>query len=289
MVLIFFLFFLSVFYLQDAFPAPRSPSLLHKKSNPSLSETSAILPPLAKGVLKNSKLKPISSSKTKCSKKQQRRVQKILISLKLDSLKKNPKLAISCLKNMAFSKQKSMRLRWKALTSMVKLSPKLAYPHLRRALLSPVWFMRNAGLISLEQYKPKEALSWANRFLYDPSLVVRTVAVNIIKKHGNRAFKERLKHALNAPQNFYKGKSLWIRHHIVSTLAQFATPDEIHFFSQLLNDQDQRLHTPAILALKSIDKQSKQIIVTSRSNRNQKSRSGSKEQDRKRDKEVLIR
>ena len=256
MAFVFLISFSILFHFKLAVGAP-APLHLNKTPEP---------PPLSLNGTSKTSRPQSRRTKKNCNRKQIRKTKKLLISLKFDTLKKHQNKAITCLENIAFSKEEPMRLRWMAITSMIKLDHKTAYSHLRRALLSPVWFMRNAGLISLEQYKPKEALAWANRLLYDPSLVVRTVAVNIIKKHGDKAFKARLKQALNAPQNFYKGKSLWIRHHIVSTLAQFATPDEIHFFTKLLDDQDQRLHTPAALALKSINNQTENTIA-SRQNR----------------------
>jgi len=156
------------------------------------------------------------------------------------------------LKELFFNKKETLNIRWISLTSMARLYPKDSLPLISGALKSSVWFLRNVGLVALEIVDPPQAVRWAGRLLNDPSLVVRTAAVQMIQKHKAREYKAQLQEKLNAKDSFLKNESLWIRHHIVSTLASFAQPGEEHYFIPLLQDQDTRVQHSAIRALEKI-------------------------------------
>ena len=156
------------------------------------------------------------------------------------------------LKRFVFSNKEKMPVRWKALLSMARLYPERALPVVQKALQSRLWFLKNAGLIAMEILNPDKSVKWAARFLDDPSLIVRTAAVDMIKRHKARQYKTRLLEKLNAPDSFYKNKSLWIRRHIVSALADFCEPGEEQMFISLLKDPDNRLHLSAVLALEKL-------------------------------------
>ena len=156
------------------------------------------------------------------------------------------------LQQIIFSNKEKMPVRWKALTSLTRLYPERSKPLVLRALKSPTWFLRNAGLIAMEMINTEESIRWAGHFLNDPSLIVRTAAVNTIKKHKARQYKAQLLEKLNTPDSFYKNQSLWIRHHIADTLAGFCEPGEEKIFISLLKDPDERLHPFAISALEKL-------------------------------------
>ncbi len=156
------------------------------------------------------------------------------------------------LKYLVFSKKEQMSVRWKALTSLARLYPEEALPISRKALRSSVWFLRNAGLIAIEIIDVKESIQRAGDLLNDPSLIVRTAAVDVLKRNKASQYKIQLMEKLNAPDSFYKNKSLWIRHHIVSALASFCEPGEERMFIAFLKDPDERLHAYAISALETL-------------------------------------
>jgi len=107
-------------------------------------------------------------------------------------------------------------------------------------------------LIAMEILDPKEGVRRAGLLLNDPSLIVRTAAVNMIKKHKAGQYKFHLLQKLNAPDSFHNNRSLWIRHHIVSALADFCEPGEEKMFISFLQDPDERLQSAAITALEKI-------------------------------------
>ena len=156
------------------------------------------------------------------------------------------------LKQLVFSNKETMPIRWKALTSLARLYPEKSRSLVLRSLRSSVWFLRNAGLIAMEIMDSKEGVRWAGHLLNDSSLIVRTAAVAMIKKHKASQYKMQLLEKLNAPDSFYKNKSLWIRYHIVSALADFCEPGEEKIFISFLQDPDEKLHSPAIFALEKL-------------------------------------
>ena len=156
------------------------------------------------------------------------------------------------LNHFIFSNRETMSIRWKALTSLARLYPKKSRSSILRALRDSNWFLRNAGLIAMDIIDSKEGVRWAGHLLNDSSLIVRTAAVSMIKKHKARQYKMQLLEKLNAPDSFYKNKSLWIRYHIVSALADFSEPGEEKMFISFLQDADEKLHSPAISALEKL-------------------------------------
>lgn len=190
------------------------------------------------------------------SKKDQDNIRMILglpLENRKQALSRYHSFSFHVLKQFVFSKKEEMSIRWKALTSIARLHPEEAYPVVQEALRNDSWFLRNAGLIAMEIINSEESVRWAGEFLNnDPSLVVRTAAVAMIKKYKARQYKIYLLGKLNAPDSFHKRKSLWIRHHIVSALADFSEPGEEKMFISFLHDPDPRLHPSAIAALEKL-------------------------------------
>ena len=156
------------------------------------------------------------------------------------------------LRSFIFSNNLSMQLRWHALISLAHAYPDAATAVVESALQSSTWFLRNAGLIAMEFINSERALYWAGELLNDPALVVRTAAVKMIRERKASQYKYLLVHKLNSEDSFYKNRSLWIRHHIVYALADFSESGEEQFFISLLDDEDERLYPPAIIALEKL-------------------------------------
>ena len=124
--------------------------------------------------------------------------------------------------------------------------------HLERAVKSRDWFMRNAGIIAMNQIAPERALIWARRLIHDPALVVRTSVVPVFRQRGQIADRDLLWRELDNKINFKKGESLWIRHHIVTALATLSSPVDAPKFLKLLDDADQRVRKASVMALESL-------------------------------------
>jgi HEAT repeat protein len=156
------------------------------------------------------------------------------------------------LAGLAFDKSQALGVRWKALTALAMTERERAAPVVERALTSPEWYLRNAGLIAMTYVSEPRALSWSAQLLNDPALVVRTAAVQTLRKLGAREHRDLLWDKLYAKENFKGRQSLWIRRHIVETLAVLARRGEEHRFVRVLADEDASLHRPATEALEKI-------------------------------------
>lgn len=129
------------------------------------------------------------------------------------------------LHEIALNEKLNLKLRWRAITTMGELSPVESKPYLEN-FSSKQWFLRNAAMIAISHADRPSAIKWAEKMLNDSSLMVRTSAVQTIKKIRGIELQDRLWEKLNHNQNFHRGKSLWIRKHIADVLAEFAIKGE---------------------------------------------------------------
>ena len=180
------------------------------------------------------------------------RIENILYqSNRMDILRKKPKLSFQILEKVFYSTKYNDDLRWRALMSMARLNPKKAKFHVLKALKNKNWFFKNAGLIAMEIINPNEAVFYSHLFLSDPSLILRTASVEIIRKYKAVQYKNLLWRKIKSKENFRKGKSLWIRKYIAQTLYEFSDEKDIYKFANLLNDPDPQIRQ---LAVQTLDK-----------------------------------
>lgn len=176
---------------------------------------------------------------------------------RLISLSKNPK-AIEQLHTLAVDEKLPLRVRWRAITTMGEMSPKASLPYLELLLQKKEWFLRNAAMIGISHAERPVVIKWAKHLLEDPSLIVRTSAVQAIKKVKGIELQDLLWDKINSKENFHKGKSLWIRKYMADTLASFTESGEEDKFMKLLLDNDKRLHP---FAIRGLSKNSGKILA----------------------------
>ncbi len=165
------------------------------------------------------------------------------------------KKARKSLRQVAFSKRQHLKNRWHALSSLLQSEYPGRKKDLTRAFQSSDWFMRDLALKVGDQVSKKMAIHWSRKLLNDPALVVRTTAVKSIQRLQDKDSWASLWKQLYSKQNFDRGRSLWVRKHIVRTIASFETRSykpskkKIHAYRKLLLDKDETLHAPTIAAL----------------------------------------
>ena len=189
------------------------------------------------------------------SKKTHRPIVDILelsLERRLSILQKHPKKYFRQLHTIFQSENHSLALKWKALMAMARLNPQKARPYIIQSLKRRSWYFKNAGLIAMEIIDPQGALPYAGKFLNHPSLVLRTAAVEVIRRQKALQYKPMLKRQLHAKQNFRQGQSLWIRPRITETLAEFASTKDKQFFLSLLTDPDSQVQPIALKTLKKL-------------------------------------
>ena len=156
------------------------------------------------------------------------------------------------LASIAFNKNLTVKTRWRALMALAVTQEEKSLVHLERAVKSRDWFMRDSGIKAMNQVAPERALIWARRMIHDPALVVRTTVVQVFRQRGQIADVDLLWGELDNEINFKRGESLWIRHHIVTTLATLSSPVDAPRFVKLLDDADQRVRKASVGALESL-------------------------------------
>ena len=156
------------------------------------------------------------------------------------------------LASIAFNKTLTVKTRWRALMALAVTQEEKSLVHLERAVKSRDWFMRDAGIMAMNQVAPTRALIWARRMIHDPALVVRTTVVQVFRQRGQIADVDLLWGELDNKINFKRGESLWVRHHIVTALATLSSPADAPKFLRLLDDSDQRVRKAAVGALESL-------------------------------------
>ena len=170
---------------------------------------------------------------------------------RLLSLKANAE-SFDQLEKMAKDQRQTLQVRWRAITAMGEVFPKKSKNVLESLATSREWYVRNAVMIALNHVDRATALKWARYMLEDRSLIVRTSAVQTIRKFKATELRDLLWKKIDSEENFHRGQSLWIRKDMAATLMGFAGQGEEEKFLRLLLDGDPRIHPFAMAALKKI-------------------------------------
>jgi HEAT repeat protein len=157
------------------------------------------------------------------------------------------------LSKIAFDSNEEMDRRWRALSVLIQLRPSNIDSLIQRSLSAPEWYMRNLGLLGLQDISPRNALEAAIRLLSDRAMVVRSAAVQVLEKQvGRQEVRDSLWEEMRQQRNFRKGTSLWIRSQIAEILARDPVRSERAQFTALVQEQDQKIQQAAFLGLEKI-------------------------------------
>ena len=157
----------------------------------------------------------------------------------IDRLYKTGPTAYKDLRKISFSDQYSVKLRWKAFMALTRIGGRDSLPEIEQALKSNDWFMRNAGLLALEQVHFMKAARRAKKiFVQDKALLVRSKAIEVLRNSPTRKTRQLMWRELYADKNYYRGKSLWIRNHIARFLADYGKKSDLKSFLELLQSDD---------------------------------------------------
>ena len=171
---------------------------------------------------------------------------------RLDALKTRGDRSFDDLVALAKNNKVSLSLRWKAVTALGRIFPLKSKTVLKEFTYSKEWYLRNAGLVALKVAYEPMALQAALRLVDDKALVVRTAAVQMIEEIGSREDARKLWAAIIHPRNFRKKKSLWIRPHIMRTLAKFGQRGDELKFASFINDRDPKVQLWSLFAIEKI-------------------------------------
>lgn len=156
------------------------------------------------------------------------------------------------LRAIMFDPKSKIDSRWRSTMAVGRLGGELSVPELERAMHAEVWELRSASLIAVSRFDRATASKWARTLLKDKALLVRLTAVETLDSIQDRGAIPALWAELESQQNFKRTRSLFIRRRIVEALAKLESQGSENKFVALLEDEDQKIHAPAILALERI-------------------------------------
>lgn len=188
---------------------------------------------------------------SKCSKSVTRYIQK-LDNIKLFNKLISNETNLPCLIRFSLDYSLSDYKRWYVVMAMTKLAGKAILPHLE--LLKndehSSWVIRMAIAKSLSVISSNKANDLLNIMLDDRSMLVRTVVVDLISQNKNQSSFLFLLSAIDSKENFYKGKSMLIRKHIIDAIYNVGGKKAKKLLTAKLNDSDKEV---ALRAKKYLD------------------------------------
>lgn len=147
--------------------------------------------------------------------------------------------------------------RWMAAMIMARIGGQAATERFLKAMQSPVFYVRLAAIKGLEVVAfqqpgvplPATHLTTLHDALNDKAWVVRAAAADTLGKLGNRESLAHLLKELNQDRNFYRGKSLWVREHIIEAIGAIGGSESIPALIECLKEEDNAITQAALKAL----------------------------------------
>lgn len=159
------------------------------------------------------------------------------------------------LREIAFSKNEQMPIRWKALMLLSEVGGDKANFEIKKALVRPEWFMRSAGLTAMSQLDANGAKKWAYKLLSsDPALMVRMKAFEILKDKDDLQVRKLFWKKLFAKDSFHNQRSLWIRNDLALHLSKKPKQSDLAQWVKLLHEKEDQFAIIASQALAEINK-----------------------------------
>ena len=114
--------------------------------------------------------------------------------------------------------------------------------------------MRLAAIHGLKDINDAGSYEPLVKALKDEAMVVRSAAADALGALGDPRAVKPLVDALDREDNFYRGRSLWVRRHIVDALAKIESRAAVAVFIDKLDDADRGVALAAINGLEKITK-----------------------------------
>lgn len=145
--------------------------------------------------------------------------------------------------------------RWVAARALGKIGGPVATKELRETLAKDKFSMiRLAAIQGLKDIRDEGSFDAYVKALGDDALVVRSAAADALGALADPKAIPSLVQALDREDNFYKGRSLWVRRHIVAALGNTESRSTVPVFIKALDDADPNVHREAIAQLERVTK-----------------------------------
>jgi HEAT repeat protein len=88
--------------------------------------------------------------------------------------------------------------------------------------------------------------------LQDPAVIVRAGAAEALGKIRDQGSVQALSDAVMARDNYYRGSSLWVRRHFVTSLGEIGSREAVPTLLRTLDDGDEGVRQASVKALESV-------------------------------------
>lgn len=145
--------------------------------------------------------------------------------------------------------------RWVSARALGKIGGKDSIKTLRGTLAKDKFsMMRLAAIQGLKDSNDAGSFDAFVTALNDDAMVVRSGAADALGALGDPRAVAPLIAALNREDNFYRGRSLWVRRHIVAALGAIESRSSVHTLIKKLDDADPTVKRESIASLERITK-----------------------------------
>lgn len=145
--------------------------------------------------------------------------------------------------------------RWVSARALGKIGGKDAVAMLRSTATGDKFsMMRLAAIHGLKDLNDPASYDVFLKALQDDAMVVRSAAAQALGQLGDPRAVTPLVQALNREDNFYRGRSLWVRRHIVSALGKIESRAAVSVLIMTLDDADHTVGAAAVASLEQVTK-----------------------------------
>ncbi len=141
---------------------------------------------------------------------------------------------------------------WVAARALGRIGSESSRRALHRGLTSQRIITRLGAVSGLELIASPNSVSDLEKSLFDKAMTVRAASADALAKIGHRKSSLALSKALNLPANFHRGKSHFVRQHIIDALGEIGSIGGIDALIGVLGEREEDLQIAATVALETI-------------------------------------
>lgn len=153
---------------------------------------------------------------------------------------------------VAMNDKADTRTRWVAVRALGQIRGDQAKTMLLELTENPEPAIRAAATQALGDFGDARVGPTLHGRLDDPAIIVRAAAAEALCRVGDASAVAPLDRALSAKDNYYRGRSLWVRRHYVAALGCIGSREAIPVLLRLLDDADDSVVASSVLAFRDI-------------------------------------
>jgi len=181
-----------------------------------------------------------------------------------DELVSRGAMAIPTLARVYADPRSGDQENWVAARALGRIGGEPARRSLQGGLRSQRIITRLGAVSGLSIIGSADSVPDLEKALFDKAMTVRAASADALALIGNRKSSIALSKALNLPANFHRGKSHFVRIHIIEALGEIGSIGGIEVLVGVLGEREQSIQIAATVALEMITGTSFKTIGASR-------------------------